>query len=245
MGLISNRNIKRKNTSNTKQEEQQKRKKEKKYFKDFKAFILKNDHPCLMAQAVLKASNATFKVYEGFDRMESTHRLKNDLEKFAYANRDDRENFQSFIAVFPDFRIYDEIDFEKLLWKRLQLLHDVDMESNSWDREVSPDPQDSNFSFSIAGTAFYVIGMHPESSRLSRRAPMSTLIFNFHNQFEKLKKDGVYHEVRNKIRQRDYMAQGSINPMLKDFGMQSEARQYSGRFVESNWKCPFQPNSKS
>ncbi|MEP6902345.1 MAG: YqcI/YcgG family protein, partial [Actinomycetota bacterium] len=29
------------------------------------------------------------------------------------------------------------------------------------------------------------------------------------------------------------------NPNLSDFGTQSEARQYSGRAVEHEWKCPF------
>jgi FPC/CPF motif-containing protein YcgG len=52
---------------------------------------------------------------------------------------------------------------------------------------------------------------------------------------------GVYHKVRNKIRERDIALQGNINPVLEDFGERSEARQYSGRQVESNWKCPFHP----
>jgi hypothetical protein len=45
------------------------------------------------------------------------------------------------------------------------------------------------------------------------------------------------------IRQRDIALQGSINPVLARFGEASEARQYSGRAVESNWKCPFHHHS--
>jgi FPC/CPF motif-containing protein YcgG len=41
------------------------------------------------------------------------------------------------------------------------------------------------------------------------------------------------------IRARDLELQGSINPMLSDFGVDSEARQYSGRAVEENWQAPF------
>ena len=41
------------------------------------------------------------------------------------------------------------------------------------------------------------------------------------------------------IRHRDLQLQGTINPMLSDFGERSEARQYSGRIVEENWRAPF------
>jgi FPC/CPF motif-containing protein YcgG len=41
------------------------------------------------------------------------------------------------------------------------------------------------------------------------------------------------------IRTRDLALQGTINPMLSDFGERSEARQYSGRAVEENWQAPF------
>jgi FPC/CPF motif-containing protein YcgG len=45
--------------------------------------------------------------------------------------------------------------------------------------------------------------------------------------------------MRETIRARDMKLQGTLNPNLSDFGKQSEARQYSGRAVEQNWKCPF------
>jgi FPC/CPF motif-containing protein YcgG len=65
------------------------------------------------------------------------------------------------------------------------------------------------------------------------------MIFNLHWQFEKLRDMGVYQRVKKRIRKADEKLQGSINPMLDDFGDSSEARQYSGRAVDSNWKCPF------
>ncbi|MBA3796937.1 MAG: YqcI/YcgG family protein, partial [Chloroflexi bacterium] len=39
--------------------------------------------------------------------------------------------------------------------------------------------------------------------------------------------------------QREVALQGSINPMLSDFGTRSEARQYAGREVDEEWRCPF------
>jgi FPC/CPF motif-containing protein YcgG len=118
------------------------------------------------------------------------------------------------------------------------------MDDAEWDRSVSPDPRDSHFSFSFAGQAFYVIGLHANSSREARRFPWPTLVFNPHEQFERLRTDGKWKRMQQTIRERDTQLQGSINPMLSDFGERSEAPQYSGRAVGEDWqppigKCPF------
>ena len=123
----------------------------------------------------------------------------------------------------------------------LQRLHNNDDED--WDESVSPDPNDSDFSFSVKGKAFYIIGMHPNSSRLARQAPYCTVVFNLHWQFEKLREMGTYQKVKERIRKRDKALQGTINPILRDFGTDSETKQYSGREVEANWKCPFHQNN--
>jgi FPC/CPF motif-containing protein YcgG len=65
------------------------------------------------------------------------------------------------------------------------------------------------------------------------------LVFNRHEQFEKLRSDGKWKRMQKSIRKRDRALQGSVNPMLDDFGEASEARQYSGRAVEDNWQPPF------
>ena len=62
----------------------------------------------------------------------------------------------------------------------------------------------------------------------------------FHNQFETLRASGKYAGMQKVIRNRDVALQGSINPVLAQFGASSEARQYSGMAVDANWKCPFQ-----
>ncbi len=41
------------------------------------------------------------------------------------------------------------------------------------------------------------------------------------------------------IRDRERNLQGDLNPNLADFGTRSEARQYSGRPMEEQWRCPF------
>ena len=65
------------------------------------------------------------------------------------------------------------------------------------------------------------------------------MVFNPHDQFEELRKQGVYDGMREKIGRRDERLAGSRNPMLAKFGEKSEASQYSGRLVEEAWRCPY------
>ncbi len=122
------------------------------------------------------------------------------------------------------------------------------MTSNSmtcgWDRRVSCDPASPGFSFSLRGNAFFVIGLHPNASRLSRRYFRPALVFNLHEQFEALRRKGGYERMRDVIRKRDAALCGSANPVLRNFRERSEARQYSGRAVPDDWRCPFRPRRK-
>ena len=108
-------------------------------------------------------------------------------------------------------------------------MHDIDATSHAWDDAVSSKVGDKQFSFSIASRAFFVVGLHPQSSRLSRQAPFPCLVFNFHNQFEAMRNDGKYARLQDAIRARDVALQGDVNPVLARFGESSEAHQYSGR----------------
>nr|MDQ3394986.1 YqcI/YcgG family protein [Bacteroidota bacterium] len=91
----------------------------------------------------------------------------------------------------------------------------------------------------LLGHAFFLIGLHPNSSRLARKFSYKAMVFNLHEQFEMLREMKSFDIVSEKIRTRDQELQGSMNPMLAEYGEISEARQYSGRKVEDNWKCPF------
>jgi FPC/CPF motif-containing protein YcgG len=147
--------------------------------------------------------------------------------------------YATFVAIFKGPRTLDEIEFEKLFWKQLRGLHHHDATRCQWDPHVSSDPADPHFSFSFGGQALYVIGLHANSSREARRFPWPVLVFNPHEQFERLRADGKWKRMQETIRGRDLELQGTINPMLSDFGEQSEARQYSGRAVEDDWRAPF------
>ncbi|QAA81091.1 YqcI/YcgG family protein [Aequorivita sp. H23M31] len=204
---------------------------------DFKEFIIDKKHPCVMANTVFAMGDYDLKVYDKLGTKGSAKELLEDIKNYLSDYNFSDNKFKTLIAVFPEADVASEIEFENLLWRQLQFVHDID--NVEWDHRVSQDPENNNFSFSIGGRAFYVIGMHPKSSRMARRAPYTTLVFNLHWQFEKLREMGVYHKVRDKIRKRDKALQGQINPVLADFGDSSEARQYSGRNVGEKWKCPF------
>lgn len=209
---------------------------------DFRDFILKNDHPCVMAKALFKMDNYQLGKYLSMDDDTSLKKLLKDLETFIAQYDFDSNKFQSFIAVYPNDSFPTELGFEKALWDMLQKLHEMD--DCEWDESVSKDPESSNFSFSLKGKAFYIVGLHPKSSRKARQSPYPAIVFNLHWQFERLRKMGGFLRVKKRIRKRDKDLQGYINPTLKDFGEDSETKQYSGRAVDAAWKCPFAHKNK-
>src|SRR5690554_5044386 len=204
---------------------------------EYEDFVVSENHPCIMAQTVFAQQEYEFSIQGKLGFKRSAKTLLEDLENFIEEYDFSDNRFKSFVAVFHETEVATEIEFENLLWRQLQLMHHID--NKSWDHRVSDEPNNKNFSFSLGGRAFFVVGLHPKSSRMSRRAPYPTLVFNLHWQFEKLREMGVYERVRDKIRKRDAELQGDINPMLADYGESSEAKQYSGRYLEKNWKCPF------
>ena len=204
----------------------------------FRALVGADDYPCVMAKSALRRGEVSLHVYPAFDAT-SAEALGRDLARFARAP-DPGRGVRSFVAVFDGEAPASEAAFEAALWTLLGALHARD--SAAWDPAVSADPADPEFSFSFAGRAFYVVGMHPRASRASRparRLGRAAVVFNLHEQFERLRREGRYGKVRGLIRDRDRAFAGSVNPMLDDFGVRSEARQYSGRAVEDGWRCPF------
>jgi uncharacterized protein len=134
-----------------------------------------------------------------------------------------------------------EAEFEQYLWDRVQSLSDKNsLFGAGADSRVSADPENPHFGLSFGGEAFFVVGLHPNASRLARRFERPALVFNLHDQFEQLRQQGRYERMRETILERDVALSGSLNPMLERHGEGSEARQYSGREVEENWCCPYE-----
>lgn len=206
----------------------------------FRRMILHPEYPCVGARSVLTQARATVQILPRLGSPEAAELLLPALDRFA-STVDFEEGFASFLAVFPEPARLTEERFEQLLWQQLQLLAEADEEP--WTDEVSDDPADPHFSFSVAGTPFFIVGLHPDASRLARRAPWPTLVFNAHQQFEQLRASGHYGRMQDRIRDRDVRLQGCVNPMVEDFGESSEARQYSGRAVDETWTPPVDLNA--
>jgi uncharacterized protein len=208
----------------------------------FNAFVGDSGYPCLAAKGLERRNRYRLGVYGPLGSAPATRALADGLASFVRDAQhiEDADPLTAFVAVFAGRRPSGEEAFERCLWTQLQRLHDRDDPSSPWDPSVSDDPGDPRFSFSFAGTALFVIGLHPGSSRLARRFAWPALVFNPHTQFERLRRQGRFDRLRDRIRQRDVALQGSINPNLADFGERSEARQYSGRDTTTTaWTCPF------
>ncbi len=207
----------------------------------FRGFVLDDAFSCLGAKSSIRRRLYRFGTYARMDDPAVTAGLARDLFAFAAERNRFESDFTTFIAVFRERPAAGEADFERALWSQLQRLHDLDAQLHRWDARVSDDPDDPGFSFSFAGNAFFVVGMHPEASRAARRFAWPTLVFNAHEQFEHLREDGRFAGLQRQIRDRELRLDGDLNPNLADYGRHSEARQYSGRPVEETWRCPFRP----
>ena len=197
--------------------------------------VLHPDYPCLGARSVFNRDRATVVALGAMATHDATTRLHDALRDFG-RDTDQGAGFASLVAVFPDTTIDDEAHFESLLWRQLEQLHEVDHQR--WNPQVSDDPGNPHFAFSVAGTAYFVVGLHPAASRIARRTPLPTLVFNLHQQFEDLRASDRFERMRDTIRRRDSALQGDVNPMVADHGAGSEARQYSGRAVPTDWTAP-------
>src|SRR5205085_2128230 len=199
--------------------------------------VLDPEFSCLGAKAAMNEKSYGFAVFSEMGTKETTRALSGELLRLIHSETLREKEFSTFVAVFRRPLNLTEHEFETCLWLQLRQLHRIDRAD--WDPHVSDDPADPHFSFSFGGQAFYVVGMHANSSRAARRFPWPALVFNPHEQFERLRSDGNWKRMQNAIRERETVLQGNVNPMLGEFGEESEARQYSGREVSDQWAAPF------
>lgn len=207
-------------------------------------FIASDQFPCVGAKAAV--SQNQLRVLEA-GRLDAPHddlEIREALCDFIGVLNRDGPQLQSLIVLFEGPSGLSEPAFETALWNRLQALHNLDVAAGEpWAGDVSSDPQSAQFSMSIAGEPFFVVGLHENASRPARRFAYPALAFNAHRQFEALRQDGRYAVMKQAIRQREEEAHGGVNPMLADFGEGREAAQYSGREVDADWAAPFKPHA--
>jgi FPC/CPF motif-containing protein YcgG len=206
---------------------------------DFAAFVQSDAFPCVGAKSALALGG--LRVFEAGDFSSPSHdrAIHQAITDFGARALQEKTGLASFACLFRHSARMSEAEFEAALWMRAQGLHDIDAASGAlWADGVSREPESPDFSFSVGGAAYFVVGLHPGASRAARRFCRPALVFNPHEQFERLRRDGRYYAMQSIIRDREIVRNGSINPMLSDFGNGREAAQYSGRHVDDGWVCP-------
>lgn len=162
-------------------------------------FIL-DDHSCVMAQSAVADGNITVRSYK-ITNQDSPEVIIRDLAEYIKVVEDNSMKFQAFIAVFSEEEFSSEIQFENSLWKFLNSLNQLD--EHLWGFNTSPDSKSLKFSFSLLTESFYIVAMHPNSSKYARSSPVPMIVFYLHSQFELSRDVGRYTRVRNLIRKRD------------------------------------------
>lgn len=206
---------------------------------ELRAFVADPSFPCVGAKAALKRDQLEILVADKIQSSFADDEITRTLQDFATDVDPEQQIFVSQAVVFTNRDKLSEEEFETHLWQRLSEIHRIDARDYAWDPAVDSDPSSPHFSLSIGGCGFFVVGLHPGSSRLSRRFKYPALIFNLHAQFERLRREGRYESIRETTISRDADLCGQANPMLAVHGKGSAAAQYSGRNVGRNWKCPF------
>lgn len=200
------------------------------------------EFPCVAAKAALGRNQIKCFVAHNLMCPANDAEILNFLYEFIDCYRNSDELYHSAAIIFKGPTEISEEMFDTILWKRLQALSDLDAANYPYDNRVDMDPKSENFSFSLKGEAFFIIGLSPESNRHTRQFKYPTLVFNPHAQFQQLKETSKYANLQNVVRKRDIAFSGSINPMLSDFGNASEVYQYSGKLYDDQWKCPLKIN---
>jgi FPC/CPF motif-containing protein YcgG len=204
----------------------------------YKEFISDKDFVCVAAKAALARQQIECMVAGHMACPRDDDAILQFLYSFIDTYRASRDLYHSAVVIFQHSGIVSEEMFDDLLWQRLQALSCRDAKFHPYDERVAPDPASPHFSFSLKQESFFIIGLHPGSSRASRRFQYPALVFNPHQQFEQLKETPKYSQLKKVVRKRDVTVSGSVNPMLEDFGEASEVYQYSGRQYDQQWQCP-------
>jgi FPC/CPF motif-containing protein YcgG len=201
-----------------------------------RALILDPEYPCVGSRSALNQGSYRFAMYDELATPEATAGLARDLYTFVQEQPSIEGEFTTFVACFDKPKALSPEEWEDLLWKQLSMLSQADTET--WSEGYSDDPQDNQFAFSFAGKAFFVAGLSPAGERWARTFPWPLLAFNAHFQFEQLRADGRFEKIRDTVRERDAQVEGEENANVEDFGTHTEARQYAGRSVPDDWRCP-------
>lgn len=206
--------------------------------RNFYEFIGDTAYPCVAARAAMSRNQIPCLVAGHMGCPVDDARILEFLYGFVAVFRNAHTSLHSAAVIFQGPQQMTEALFDTFLWQRLQSLSNLDARSFAYDHRVESDPSHPNFSYALGKEAFFIIGLHPASSRRARQFKYPAIVFNPHVQFQQLRALNRYEKMKSIIRHRDISYSGTVNPMLSDFGDAPEVYQYSGRQYDSDWNCP-------
>lgn len=205
----------------------------------FRNMILSTPFPCPGARTTFSQGTYRFGLFDRMGTKETAQALGESLRNFIQSRPAMNSNYTAFVSCYKEPHPMSHEEFAYNLWTMLQELHATDL--SAWDPGSSSDPESPDFGFSYGGMTFFIAGMHSGSPRFARRFGWPTMVFNVHEQFKYLRSEGIFEKFRDRVRKRDILLQGFVNPVSSDHGTVSEAIQYTGQIENREWKCPFKP----
>jgi FPC/CPF motif-containing protein YcgG len=206
--------------------------------KEYCEFLSRKEFPCIGAKAALSRNHIKSVVLTHMACPAHDAEALQFIYNFVDSYRVSKDPYHSAAVIFKGPTNISEEIFEHLFWQRLHSMSNLDSKNYNHDTRVDSDPTSANYSFSLKAEAFFIVGLHPASSRKARQFKYPTLVFNPHAEFEKLRASKRFVKMKQVVRKRDIEYSGSINPMLDDFGNASEVYQYSGKQYTADWFCP-------
>lgn len=206
---------------------------------EINALLNQRGYPCVAAVQSLHRKDFWLRTYRDFGKVHQRASLREDLLHYLKTYKKTGSQYFTFWAVFRDEYPYSEDEFEQFLWSELSALTSESSKETDQDTRFSIDPESKNFCFSLGGSALFVVGLHSQSSRLARKFPWPSLVFNVYEQFDQLVAQKKYIPMVETVRRRDIEFQGDVNPMVLQHNDSWESIQFSGKKNAENWKCPF------
>jgi FPC/CPF motif-containing protein YcgG len=191
-----------------------------------------------MAQSALKQQTIACGVYHSMVSPACLDALYQDLAQWLAQWQADpqQQMFRSFAALFAADQPGCSERAHHQLWHALR---SREPQGRPAPDGTSDEVTDPHYAFALHGTAFFVVGLSPQSPRLARRTAYTGFVLNPHDQFELLRARGQMACVQTATRRRDTALQGDMNPLLADHGAASAALQYSAHPVSLAELCPF------
>lgn len=203
------------------------------------SLMAQRNYPCVAALQSYRRDDYFVGFYDRIGTGLSWRALRKDLGHFIRRQAQSNSVYLTFWAIFPEEKDLSEEQFEQKLWSELSFLTSEEERSFDWKAGATTNPVDKEFCFHLFGEAFFVVGLHPNSSRKGRKFFRPALVFNVFRQFEKLMHENRYDAMVNVNRARDAKFQGEANPMVLAHGEAWESIQFSGKKNPDSWKCPF------